>query len=326
MKTLCLEKVVKEIFGEQDMLVLHLVVLEMGFADRELHPLEGSGGVPGIEIIQLYKDDVMMEIGTKGAQNCSTLEAINGYCLMRIHRVMIRSALWWWWLNHGEHKIRVDADNWSFVVEANFGMQRSGKNVVKLKALKLEVEGSDAENVCYLRHLNDANRLATVIQSSSNGKTVVIGGGYIGMECAASLVINKNQCDYVFFPEARCMERLFTPKIASLYEDYYRAKEVKFIKGTVLTSFEFDSNKKSEVLGFRNTKHTNNLHGRVSEDSHVKGSLHAQQQVVFRFSTSASSSAARLHTTGFSTCAAASGLPVLYIGKLFSSSVAYNRV
>uniref|UniRef100_A0A0D3CJ58 FAD/NAD(P)-binding domain-containing protein n=2 Tax=Brassica oleracea TaxID=3712 RepID=A0A0D3CJ58_BRAOL len=96
-------------------------------------------------------------------------------------------------------------------------------------ALKLEVEGSDAENVCYLRHLNDANRLATAIQSSSNGKTVVIGGGYIGMECAASLVINKNQ-----------LERLFTPKIASLYEDYYRAKEVKFIKGTVLTSFEFD--------------------------------------------------------------------------------------
>ncbi|KAL0683813.1 hypothetical protein Bca4012_050661 [Brassica carinata] len=50
------------------MLVLHLVVLEMGFADRELHPLIGSGGVPGIEIIKLYKDDEMMEVGTVGAQ------------------------------------------------------------------------------------------------------------------------------------------------------------------------------------------------------------------------------------------------------------------
>lgn len=40
------------------------------------------------------------------------------------------------------------------------------------------------------------------------------------------------------------MARLFTPKIASLYEDFYRAKGVKFVKGTVLTSFEFDSNKK----------------------------------------------------------------------------------
>ncbi|KAF3595849.1 hypothetical protein DY000_02024212 [Brassica cretica] len=78
MKTICLEKVVKEIFGEQDMLVLHLVVHEMGFADRELHPPAGSGGVPGIEIIQLYMDNEMMEVGTEGAQNGSTLEAING--------------------------------------------------------------------------------------------------------------------------------------------------------------------------------------------------------------------------------------------------------
>ncbi|KAH0868247.1 hypothetical protein HID58_075269 [Brassica napus] len=44
----------------------------------ELHPLAGSGGVPGIEIIQLYKDDEMVEVGTEGAQNGSTLEAING--------------------------------------------------------------------------------------------------------------------------------------------------------------------------------------------------------------------------------------------------------
>lgn len=78
MKTICLEKVVKEIFGEQDILVLHLVVLEMGFADIELHPPAGSGGVPGIEIIQLYKDNEMMEVGIERAQNGSTSEAING--------------------------------------------------------------------------------------------------------------------------------------------------------------------------------------------------------------------------------------------------------
>uniref|UniRef100_A0A1J3K6I5 monodehydroascorbate reductase (NADH) n=1 Tax=Noccaea caerulescens TaxID=107243 RepID=A0A1J3K6I5_NOCCA len=114
------------------------------------------------------------------------------------------------------------------------------------RALKLEefgVEGSDAENVCYLRDLSDANRLATAMESSSNGNAVVIGGGYIGMECAASLVINKINVTMVF-PEAHCMPRLFTPKIASLYEDFYRAKGVKFVKGTVLTSFEFESNKK----------------------------------------------------------------------------------
>ncbi|CAI8612311.1 unnamed protein product [Vicia faba] len=114
------------------------------------------------------------------------------------------------------------------------------------RALKLEefgVNGSDAENVCYLRDISDANRLVDAIQSSPGGNAVVIGGGYIGMECAASLVINKINVTMVF-PEAHCMARLLTPKIANYYEEYYKLRGVKFIKGTVLSSFDFDSNGK----------------------------------------------------------------------------------
>ncbi|XP_074310819.1 monodehydroascorbate reductase 4, peroxisomal [Silene latifolia] len=112
------------------------------------------------------------------------------------------------------------------------------------RTLKLEefgVKGSDAENVCYLRDFADANKLVSVVQSCTGGNAVVIGGGYIGMECAASLVINKINVTMVF-PEAHCMPRLFTTKIADYYEEYYKGKGVKFIKGTVLTSFDFDSN------------------------------------------------------------------------------------
>lgn len=121
------------------------------------------------------------------------------------------------------------------------------------RALKLEefgVSGSDAENVCYLRDLTDANRLFNVMQSCAGGNAVVIGGGYIGMECAASLVINKINVTMVF-PEAHCMARLFTPKIASYYEDYYKSKGVKFIKGTVLSSFDIDSNGKVTAVNLR---------------------------------------------------------------------------
>ncbi|EPS57364.1 hypothetical protein M569_17454, partial [Genlisea aurea] len=74
------------------------------------------------------------------------------------------------------------------------------------RALKLEefgVNGSDASNVCYLRDVADADRLVTVMQSCPGGNAVVIGGGYIGMECAASLVINKLNVTMVF-PEAHC--------------------------------------------------------------------------------------------------------------------------
>uniref|UniRef100_A0A2P2LBE6 Putative monodehydroascorbate reductase cytoplasmic isoform 2 n=1 Tax=Rhizophora mucronata TaxID=61149 RepID=A0A2P2LBE6_RHIMU len=74
------------------------------------------------------------------------------------------------------------------------------------RALKLEefgVSGSYAENVCYLRDLGDANGLVNVMQSCTGGNAVVIGGGYIGMECAASLVVNKINVTMVF-PEAHC--------------------------------------------------------------------------------------------------------------------------
>uniref|UniRef100_A0A0A0KUG3 monodehydroascorbate reductase (NADH) n=1 Tax=Cucumis sativus TaxID=3659 RepID=A0A0A0KUG3_CUCSA len=124
------------------------------------------------------------------------------------------------------------------------------------RALKLEefgVNGSDAENVCYLRDLNDANRAVDVMHSCSGGNAVVIGGGYIGMECAASLVINKINVTMVF-PEAQCMPRLFTPKIASFYEDYYKSKGVEFVKGTVLSSFDMDSNGKVVAVNLRDGK------------------------------------------------------------------------
>ncbi|XP_051119353.1 monodehydroascorbate reductase 4, peroxisomal [Andrographis paniculata] len=121
------------------------------------------------------------------------------------------------------------------------------------RALKLEefgVNGSDAANVCYLRDLADADRLVNVMKSSTGGNAVVIGGGYIGMECAASLVINKLNATMVF-PEAHCMARLFTPKIAGYYEDFYQSKGVKFIKGTVLASFDFNSDGKVTAVNLR---------------------------------------------------------------------------
>ncbi|KAM7280887.1 hypothetical protein ACFE04_008021 [Oxalis oulophora] len=121
------------------------------------------------------------------------------------------------------------------------------------RSLKLEefgVSGSTAENVCYLRDLSDADRIVNVMSSCPGGNAVVIGGGYIGMECAASLVINKINVTMVF-PEEHCMARLFTPKIASYYEDAYESKGVKFVKGTVLTSFDFDSNGKVTAVNLK---------------------------------------------------------------------------
>jgi monodehydroascorbate reductase (NADH) len=82
------------------------------------------------------------------------------------------------------------------------------------QVLKLEefgVTGADAKNICYLRNLNDANKLVEVMASCKGKKAVVIGGGYIGMESAAALVANKIMVTMVF-PEAHCSKSSCIPR------------------------------------------------------------------------------------------------------------------
>ncbi|KAF4361218.1 hypothetical protein F8388_011209 [Cannabis sativa] len=57
------------------------------------------------------------------------------------------------------------------------------------------------------------------------------------------------------FPEAHCMARLFTPKIANYYEEYYKSKGVNFVKGTVLSSFEIDTDGKVTAVILKDGTH-----------------------------------------------------------------------
>lgn len=64
-----------------------------------------------------------------------------------------------------------------------------------------------------------------------------MGGGYIGLECAAAMQMNGLDVTLVF-PEDRFMARLFTPEIADFYERFYADKGIKIIKEDVVTAFE----------------------------------------------------------------------------------------
>lgn len=63
--------------------------------------------------------------------------------------------------------------------------------------------GADASNICYLRDIRDAAVLVDAMRAGSGMKAVVIGGGYIGMECTAALVANKLDVTMVY-PESHC--------------------------------------------------------------------------------------------------------------------------
>lgn len=114
----------------------------------------------------------------------------------------------------------------------------TGSTVLKLSDFGVK---DDAKNILYLREIDDADKLVEGITAKKNGKAVVIGGGYIGLELSAALRINSMDVTIVF-PEPWCMPRLFTADIAKFYEGYYANKGVKIIKGTVAVGFGSHAN------------------------------------------------------------------------------------
>ncbi|KAL6138394.1 hypothetical protein ACLB2K_063677 [Fragaria x ananassa] len=115
----------------------------------------------------------------------------------------------------------------------------TGSTVVRLS--DFGVKGADAKNIFYLREIDDADKLNDAIKAKKNGKAVIVGGGYIGLELGAALRINNLDVTMVY-PEPWCMPRLFTSGIAAFYEGYYANKGVNIIKGTVASGFSSDSN------------------------------------------------------------------------------------
>lgn len=115
----------------------------------------------------------------------------------------------------------------------------TGSTVIKLS--DFGVQGANSNNILYLREIEDADKLVAAIHAKKGGKAVIVGGGYIGLECAAAMRINNLDVTMVY-PEPWCMPRLFTPEIAAFYEGYYANKGIKIIKGTVAVGFDSDAN------------------------------------------------------------------------------------
>ncbi|XP_059306030.1 monodehydroascorbate reductase [Lycium ferocissimum] len=115
----------------------------------------------------------------------------------------------------------------------------TGSTVLKLS--DFGVQGADSKNIFYLREIDDADKLVEALKAKKNGKAVIVGGGYIGLELSAVMRLNNIEVSMVY-PEPWCMPRLFTEGIAAFYEDYYKNKGVNIIKGTVAVGFDTHPN------------------------------------------------------------------------------------
>ncbi|ONK71236.1 uncharacterized protein A4U43_C04F6290 [Asparagus officinalis] len=89
----------------------------------------------------------------------------------------------------------------------------TGSTVIRLS--DFGVQGANANNIFYLREIDDADKLVAAIQAKKDGKAVIVGGGYIGLECAAALRINNLDVTMVY-PEPWCSKYPFMSTIGSL--------------------------------------------------------------------------------------------------------------
>lgn len=88
---------------------------------------------------------------------------------------------------------------------------------------RLAIPGGDLQGLSYFRTLDDYRKLRT---AATQGKcAVVIGGGFIGSEMAASLSMNGVAVTMIF-PQQWLVERVFPESLGRALTDYYRAKGI----------------------------------------------------------------------------------------------------
>ncbi|MDP1630181.1 MAG: FAD-dependent oxidoreductase [Caulobacter sp.] len=106
------------------------------------------------------------------------------------------------------------------------------------RARKLPIPGADLDGVLELRTAADAERLKSAL--GPDKRLAIIGGGYIGLEAAASaralgswaLIIER---------ESRILARVACEELSSFFQSYHQAHGVNFELGAEIKAFEGES-------------------------------------------------------------------------------------
>jgi 3-phenylpropionate/trans-cinnamate dioxygenase ferredoxin reductase component len=103
------------------------------------------------------------------------------------------------------------------------------------RARRLDLPGSDLPGVFYLRTLADCDRIKAAV--TTGARAVIIGGGYIGLEIAASL--SKWQCQVTVL---EALERVLNRVVALPVSDFFTAEHarhgVEIVTGAAVASIE----------------------------------------------------------------------------------------
>ncbi len=112
---------------------------------------------------------------------------------------------------------------------------------------KLDVPGSNLNNIFYLRSFDDADKIIAAAEKSK--KAVIVGSSFIGMETASSLR-KRNLEITVVSPEKLPFEKKLGTDIGKLLKNLHEENGVKFELNTKVKMFEGDD--RVETVTFEN--------------------------------------------------------------------------
>ena len=100
---------------------------------------------------------------------------------------------------------------------------------------RLSVPGADLDGVHYLRSADSSDAIRARLVRG--GKVVVVGGGWIGMETAASARQRGLEVT-VIEPSAVPLERVMGPEVGAIYRDIHLDHGVELMSGSGVEAFE----------------------------------------------------------------------------------------
>ena len=103
------------------------------------------------------------------------------------------------------------------------------------RARRLPLPGADCTALYELRNVADADRLKTVLGHAK--RIAVVGGGYIGLEVAASARALGVEA-VILEREARVLARVANPALSEFFTAYHRARGVEILTGVDIAAFE----------------------------------------------------------------------------------------
>jgi NADPH-dependent 2,4-dienoyl-CoA reductase/sulfur reductase-like enzyme/rhodanese-related sulfurtransferase len=112
--------------------------------------------------------------------------------------------------------------------------------------IRPKIEGLDLKQVYYLRSIFDADRILESIRSEAIRNVVIVGGGYIGLEMAESLVyLGKNVTIFELAPQ---ILTLFDEDLASVLRQYLEKKGVRIFTSEGIKGLKGEAGRVTHVM------------------------------------------------------------------------------